>query len=117
MIKNNQQTVEYYFQEGCYITESWNEPQDNAVSIARARVAANQTTKVHYLKNTDERYVVISGTGKVFLDNNAPQTVKPGDVVYISAGTHQSIKNEGSADLVFLAICNPRFTVECYVEV
>jgi mannose-6-phosphate isomerase-like protein (cupin superfamily) len=40
--------------------------------------------------------------------------VGPGEVVVIPAGTPQRIAAIGGEDLVFLAICTPRFTPECY---
>ena len=40
--------------------------------------------------------------------------VGPGEVVVIPAGTPQRIAAFGDEDLVFLAICTPRFTPECY---
>ena len=116
MLKNNQETQEYFFEEGCYITEWWNEIQDSDVSIARARVKPGQTTRKHALKNTIERYLVLKGTGTVFIGTETPQVVCENDVVAIPAGTSQYISNTGREDLVFLAICTPRFTTENYME-
>ncbi len=39
---------EYYFDEGCFITELSNTTDDAQVSIARARVETGKTTKWHY---------------------------------------------------------------------
>jgi len=38
------------------------------------------------------------------------------DVVLIPPGTRQRITNMGDGDLVFLALCTPRFRVEAYHE-
>jgi mannose-6-phosphate isomerase-like protein (cupin superfamily) len=116
MIKNNQNTREYYFEEGCYITELWNENSDDGVSVAQARLGAGETTKKHALKGTSERYLVLSGEGLVHIGDNQPQTVRQNDVVYIPPSTSQFIKNTGDCDLVFLAICSPRFQTENYVS-
>ena len=43
--------------------------------------------------------------------------VKPGDVVIIPPMQRQRITNTGAGDLIFLAICNPRFTDACYESV
>ena len=117
MIKNNQQTEEYFFEEGCYITELWNENHDGAVSIAQARVRPGETTKKHALKNTVERYLIVKGEGMVFIGGDTPQAVNKDDVVVIPAGTSQYIRNTGSEDLLFLAICTPRFEQENYMEI
>lgn len=113
-IKNNQNTEEYFFEEGCYITELWNENSDAAVSIARARLRPGETTKKHALNATIERYLVLEGEGRVFIGTDNGQPVKKNDVVVIPAATSQYIHNTGEYDLVFLAICTPRFLQENY---
>ena len=37
--------TEYFFAEGCFITEWWNSPHDAEVSVARARVKPGVTTR------------------------------------------------------------------------
>jgi len=100
---------EYYFQEGCYILEYHNDPADPGASIARARVPGGGRTRRHWLANTTERYLILQGQGDVVVDDGSPRSVGPGDVVVIPPATSQSIRNTGTADLVFLAICTPRF--------
>ena len=116
MIKNNHDTQEYYFQEGCYITELWNENSDEQVSVAQARLPAGERTKAHALNNTVERYLILSGKGVVHVGDNSPESVGKGDVVYIPASASQSIENTGDHDLVFLAICTPPFTEANYTS-
>jgi mannose-6-phosphate isomerase-like protein (cupin superfamily) len=108
---------EYYFQEGCHIIEMLNSPEDPAVSIARARVAPGVTTLPHRLKDITERYVILEGKGRMRVGSLSPQEVIPGDVVLIPPDCTQSITNIGTVDLVFLAICSPRFIPEAYSEV
>ncbi|MBX2849741.1 MAG: cupin domain-containing protein [Acidiferrobacterales bacterium] len=106
---------EYYFKEGCYIEEWLNSPDDETMSIAKVRVLANTQTKNHALKNTTERYVILSGQGNVSVgDKQWP--VKQGDVVTIKPDQTQSIINTGSEDLVFVAICTPRFVEHNYYQ-
>ncbi len=105
---------EYFFEEGCYITELSNSAADETVSIARARVPPGVTTQLHSLRGTAERYVILEGQGQVELGDRAGQDVCPGDVVVIPAETPQRITNTGRTDLVFLAVCSPRFRPEAY---
>ncbi|HSH42660.1 MAG TPA: cupin domain-containing protein [Arenicellales bacterium] len=105
---------EYWFVEGCFITELSNSDEDPAVSIARARVEPGVTTRWHRLTGISERYVIIEGTGRVELGGVDAQQVTAGDVVMIPPGTAQRITNTGDADLVFLAICSPRFVQQAY---
>lgn len=105
---------EYWFREGCHILETANHPDDPALSIARARVESGQRTHWHSLHDTWERYLIICGEGIVEVGDLAPTPVATGDVVIIPPETRQRISNTGSKDLVFYAICSPRFRPECY---
>ncbi len=108
--------AEYYFKEGCFILELSNTPNDPAVSIARARVIPGTTTRRHRLLGITERYVILDGHGRVEVGDRDPQPVAPGDVVIIAPGRTQRITNTGTGDLVFLAICTPRFSADAYQD-
>jgi mannose-6-phosphate isomerase-like protein (cupin superfamily) len=107
---------EVYLSEGCFVSEWSNTPEDPAVSIARARVPAGVTTRWHRLAGVTERYVILEGSGRAYVGHAAPREVEPGDVVLIPAACRQRIMNTGAGDLVFLAICTPRFTSNAYEE-
>jgi mannose-6-phosphate isomerase-like protein (cupin superfamily) len=102
--------------EGCYILELSNSADDPAVSIARARVTPGVTTRWHRVLDTTERYVIIEGSGRVEVGDVSPRDVRPGDVVFIPPSIRQRITNTGARDLIFLAICTPRFTPGAYEE-
>ena len=67
MILRGRATQEYWFEEGCFITEWLNSPDDPALSIARARVMPGVTTRLHRLVGVAERYVILEGQGRVEL--------------------------------------------------
>ncbi len=115
-IKRHNPDSEFYIQEGCYITELSNSEDDPNLSVARARVLPGVTTRWHRLHATSERYVVLSGTGVVEIGELPPQDVRPGDVVLIQSRSRQRISNTGDEDLIFLAICTPRFLSEAYED-
>jgi len=108
---------EFYIDEGCHIVELSNTPDDPDVSIARARVEPGVTTRWHRLSGTIERYVMLEGRGRAEVGDLPPQEVRPGDVVVIPPGCRQRIANVGDGDLVFLAICTPRFRAEAYEDI
>jgi mannose-6-phosphate isomerase-like protein (cupin superfamily) len=108
--------AEFYTPERCFIVELSNVPDDSAVSIARARVAPGVMTRWHRLIGTVERYVILEGQGLVEVGSLAPQEVKAGDVVLIPASCRQRIANIGQKDLIFFAVCTPRFTNEVYED-
>lgn len=113
-IQHGGASPEYWFEEGCHITEWSNTAADPALSVARARVPPGGTTRRHCLVDVTERYVILSGRGRVELGQAEPAEVGPGDVVVIAAGVSQRITNLGTDDLVFLALCTPRFTTASY---
>ena len=116
-IKHQNLSNEFYTSEKCYITELSNTPDDPDVSIARAKVEPGVTTRWHRLKGTVERYYIVNGTGRVEVGKLSPEEVKPGDIVLIPPMCRQRITNIGSEDLVFLAICTPRFSNDAYNDI
>lgn len=115
-IKHSNPNNEFYFHEGCHIIEISNSPDDPEVSIARARVEPGVTTRWHRLTNTTERYVILEGDARVEIGDQPATDVAQGDVVIIPAMTRQRITNTGDSDLIFLAICTPRFSNEVYED-
>ena len=117
-IKKQNLSNEFYTPEKCYITELSNIPEDPDASIARARVKPGVTTRWHRLTGTIERYYyIINGSGLMEVGKLPPQEVKAGDIVLIPAMCRQRITNIGSEDLIFLAICTPRFSTHVYEDI
>ncbi len=108
---------EFYTAERCFIAELSNSPDDPEASIARARVEPGVTTRWHRLIGTTERYLIVEGRGRVEVGDAPARDVGPGDVVLIPSAVRQRIANIGDGDLVFLAICTPRFRQEAYEDV
>jgi mannose-6-phosphate isomerase-like protein (cupin superfamily) len=108
--------AEYDFREGCRILELANSEADPGLSIARARVPAGTTTRWHRLRGTSERYVILSGQALVEVGELPPTPVGPGAVVRIPPLCRQRITATGPEELVFLALCTPRFRPECYED-
>jgi len=113
-IVHEDKSEEFSTDERCSILELWNRTDDKDVSIARARVKPGVTTQPHVLDGIMERYLIVSGSGVVHIEGLPCEKVDPGDLVFIPAGAVQWIENTGSSDLVFYAICTPRFVSEAY---
>ena len=105
---------EYFTPERCHILEMSNSQADEGLSIARARVEPGVTTRLHRLSNTTERYVILSGTGRVEVGDLPATDVECGDIVLIPPEIDQRITNTGDENLVFVALCTPRFRQENY---
>ena len=115
-LKKIDESREYMTPERCRILELNNDPDDEAASIARARVAPGVSTEWHELRGTVERYLIVQGEGCVEVGGLPPSPVKPGDVVIVPEDTPQRITNTSEVDLVFFCICTPRFQEQCYVR-
>ena len=116
-IKHQNLSNEFYTLEKCYITELSNTPDDPDASIARVKVEPGVITRWQRLMGTVERYYIVNGTGRVEVGKLLPKEVKSGDIVLIPPMCRQRITNIGSEDLVFLAICTPRFLNDVYKDI
>lgn len=105
---------ERYFREGCFIAELSNSADDPECSIARARVEPGVSTRLHRLAGIVERYVMLEGRGRVEVGDLPPSDIGPGDVVIIPRDCPQRITNTGESNLIFLAVCTPRFRPDAY---
>ncbi len=114
-IRRFNRETEFYTEEGCHIIEIHNGAEDESCSIARARVEPGKTTQLHGLRNTIERYIILEGEGAVEIGGGLPAAVRSMDFVFIPPGVSQRITNTGASDLIFLAVCTPRFREESYV--
>lgn len=116
-VKKNNVAKEFSTEERCYIKETANDSGDEYISISRARVEPGVTTARHKLKGVSERYIIVSGQGRVEINDLDPIDVCEGDVVRIPADTAQRITNIGRIDLIFYAVCSPPFEIKCYVNI
>lgn len=108
---------ERFTQELCFITELSNSPEDEDLSIALVRVESGVSTRWHLVTGSAERYVILSGEGVVEIGDLAPRTLRPSDVAIIPPRCRQRITNSGPQDLVFLALCTPRYRPDSYVDI
>lgn len=115
-VSESDKPSEYYFREGCFITELSNSPEDPELSVAHVRVEPGETTRWHKLLGITERYLILSGRGSVEVGNSDARKVTERDMVLIPAEVRQRITNTGEEDLIFLALCTPRFQEKYYIE-
>lgn len=107
---------EFHLEDGSYLRELSNSHNDADVSIARARVEPGITTRWHRLHGIVERYLILAGEGIVEIGDLEPTSVTAGDTVIIPPDCPQRIQNTDERDLVFVAICSPRFDPDAYED-
>lgn len=108
------ESSEFDTPEQCFIVEMLNSEDDPHLSIARARVSPGVSTQWHSVLDTAERYVILQGSGRVEIGDLPARVVDVGDVVLIPPSCRQRIANIGPEELIFLAICTPRFEQRNY---
>ena len=106
--------AEFYTDEKCFISELLNSEVFNSFSMAQARVLPGVTTSLHRLRDVDEVYYILSGTGEMEIEDETKTIVGEKDIVFIPRNKTQRIRNTSETDLIFLCICSPRFHVGAY---
>ncbi len=78
-------------------------------SLAHIELPPGKASLKHYHPQAEESYYILSGNGRLIVDD---QTVilTPGQCVAITPGSAHQIFNDGPAALHFLAICAPAWT-------
>lgn len=79
-----------------------------AQSLAEAIVRPGERTALHRHVRTEELYHVLSGHGRMRLDDRS-FPVTAGDTVCIPPGTAHCIANVGDAELRLLCCCSPAY--------
>jgi mannose-6-phosphate isomerase-like protein (cupin superfamily) len=77
-------------------------------SLAEARLAPGCATTPHHHRVTEEIYYILSGTADMTLGQET-RGVGPGDAIAIPPGVRHTIRNTGTAELVFLCTCAPGY--------
>ncbi len=78
-------------------------------SLAHIVIPPGNTSHTHYHQISEETYYILSGTGTMRIDEKG-FTLQAGQACLIEPGEVHRIANEGSEDLVFLAVCSPPWT-------
>lgn len=80
-------------------------------SLAHAVVAPGQRTLRHHLEGASELYYLISGSGRMHIDDEV-QEVEAGDTILIPPGAVQFLENTGDEEIVFLALVEPAWRAD-----
>ncbi len=102
----------YVTRDGSEIRE-WVAPGtlDRRQSLAEATVPAGGSTLAHFHRESEEVYLVTSGSGRLLLGSET-QPVHPGDCVVIPPGTVHQLWADASAPLVVVCSCVPPYSHE-----
>ena len=107
---NHRETVPFTTADGSTIRELLAH-RNSAIrqqSLAEARLKPGSATIPHHHAVTEEIYYILTGTAAMTLGDET-RDVGPGDAIAIPAGIRHTIRNTGSAELVFLCTCAPGY--------
>ena len=77
-------------------------------SLAEASLPPGKRTQRHYHAKTQEIYYILSGEGRMEVDNQI-RLVRPSDAIAIPPGAWHQIATSGEVPLVFLCCCAPAY--------
>src|SRR5271154_5945250 len=77
-------------------------------SLAEATIAVGTATQEHYHPKSEEIYYILSGTGRMKLEDEL-RDVAPFDAIAIPPCQRHKIWNTGSVPLVLLCCCAPAY--------
>ncbi len=75
-------------------------------SVAEVMLEKGQSSDAHFHKHSEETYLILSGSGRLHLDQHTIH-LEPGDAVLIQPNEIHQIFNDNQKTLRFLAICVP----------
>jgi mannose-6-phosphate isomerase-like protein (cupin superfamily) len=85
-------------------------------SLADILIPPGKSSALHYHKQTQETYYLLSGEGWM-INEGEEFSLKPGQACLIEPGETHKITNRGKSDLEFLAFCVPAWIAEDSFEV
>ncbi|MCD8007032.1 MAG: cupin domain-containing protein [Oscillospiraceae bacterium] len=97
-------STDVHFAEKSYGTYTVIDAQPGALTIKNTMKASHQMS-YHYHERKDEVWTIVSGTGKVIVDD-MERAVHPGDVVTITAGCKHMIIAETDLSLIEVQVGN-----------
>jgi len=110
----NRNSVEPFLTKDTSIIREILAPRNSSVrrqSLAEATVRPGQATEEHAHPGTEEIYYILEGRGRMRIAGEERE-VAAGDGIAILPGSRHTIRNTGSADLVFLCCCVPAYQDE-----
>jgi len=109
LIRRMEACTEIIANDGCRLRELLHPGKDGSgisYSLALAWVDPGKSTYPHHLTGETEVYLILSGTGRMHIDNESAD-LKAGDAVVIPRGARQWIECTGPAALHFAALVSP----------
>ena len=83
-------------------------------SVAHITLPPGKASLKHCHPAIEESYYILSGQGRIMIDNEE-RLLKAGDAVAIPTSAVHQIVNESHETLIFLAVCTPPWSPDCSI--
>lgn len=104
-MKTTQENSEHYFWgNNC---DGWHFLKSDSLSIIREKMPPGTEETMHFHSKSQQFFYILSGAA-TFVLNDKTETVAANEGLHILPGTHHQIKNNGTEDLHFLVISEPK---------
>jgi len=115
-IKHSTDLKSFSTENGEMIEEIWGSAVGGtkAHSIAKITLPKGKSSLKHYHPIVEETYFLLSGKGRMILDNKE-HLISAGDSVLVQPNVVHQIFNDEEEHLVFIATCSPSWTPDCSV--
>ena len=88
----------------------------NKHSLAYVVIPPGGSSGHHFHNRSEETYFILKGQGRIIV-NNQERVVTPGDTIFISPDELHQIFTEGNADLEFVVVSAPPWSLEDNIPV
>jgi mannose-6-phosphate isomerase-like protein (cupin superfamily) len=80
-------------------------------SLAYVVIPPKGSSSHHFHNQSEETYFILKGQGRIII-NDQERVVTPGDTIFISPDEPHQILTEGNADLEFVVVSAPPWSLE-----
>jgi mannose-6-phosphate isomerase-like protein (cupin superfamily) len=88
----------------------------NNHSLAYVVIPPGGSSSHHFHNRSEETYFILKGQGRILISDQE-RIVTPGDTIFISPDEHHQIFAEGIADLEFVVVSAPPWSLEDNIPV
>jgi len=104
MITSIDNAEHYNWGENC---DGWHLLKSDSLSLIQERMPPGTSEQLHYHHRAQQVFYILSGNAKFIVDG-IEQLVGVGQSIHLAKGTKHHIFNNGSEDLQFLVISEPK---------
>lgn len=99
--------------EYIYETEGVENGANKAYSIAIVIIFPGKSSNRHYHPEVEEIYIATAGSGRLEIEGQEDQIMKPGDIAAIPIGKKHQIYSIGESPLEMVVTCADAWTATC----